>query len=165
MEIISERPIAESYEYRPPTQSQNSNMFSVSIPNLSTSRVFVDTAMKWFCTADSSPSASNSHFRAEQALAHVINLLTKVHSVSQIEQQLHRLVGKAVLRIVEIQVTCLKGHRLTALRILGKEVAKVHALCLLVMSLVCFPLRLLDNGTFVSVMVLTPLSGSLPCSN
>ena len=35
--IISERPIAESSEYRPPTQSQNSNMFSVSIPNSATS--------------------------------------------------------------------------------------------------------------------------------
>ena len=36
MAIISDRPIAESIEYRPPTQSQNPNMFAVSMPNSAT---------------------------------------------------------------------------------------------------------------------------------
>ena len=35
--IIVESPMAESIEYRPPTQSQKPNMFAVSIPNLLTS--------------------------------------------------------------------------------------------------------------------------------
>ena len=44
MASIVERPMAESIEQRPPTQSQKTNMLAVSIPNFSTSAVFVDTA-------------------------------------------------------------------------------------------------------------------------
>ena len=47
--------MAESMEYRPPTQSQNSNIFAVSIPNCATSDAFVETATKWLATALSSP--------------------------------------------------------------------------------------------------------------
>ena len=54
--IIRQRPIAESKEYRPPTQSQNPNMFAGSIPNSVTSASFVDTATKCFAMAASSPS-------------------------------------------------------------------------------------------------------------
>ncbi len=46
MAIISDRPIAEPTEYRPPTQSQNPNMLAVSIPNADTFSAFVDTATK-----------------------------------------------------------------------------------------------------------------------
>src|SRR5262249_57682419 len=53
--IIDERPIAESIEYRPPTQSQNPNMLAVSIPNADTFSAFVDTATKCFATALGSP--------------------------------------------------------------------------------------------------------------
>ena len=49
--IISDRPIAESIEYRPPTQSQNPNMFVVSMPNSRTLSALVDTATKCFATA------------------------------------------------------------------------------------------------------------------
>ena len=52
--IISDRPIAESIEYRPPTQSQNPNMFVVSMPNSRTLSALVDTATKCFATAASS---------------------------------------------------------------------------------------------------------------
>ena len=41
-----ESPIALQSEYRPPTQSQNSNMFSLSIPNFTTSFWFVERAIK-----------------------------------------------------------------------------------------------------------------------
>jgi hypothetical protein len=34
--IIVDNPMANIMEYRPPIQSQNSNMFAVSIPNLAT---------------------------------------------------------------------------------------------------------------------------------
>ena len=38
--------MAESMEYRPPTQSQNSNMLAGSIPNFVTPSVLVETATK-----------------------------------------------------------------------------------------------------------------------
>ena len=50
-----ESPIAESIEYRPPTQSQNSNMLVVSMPNSATFSAFVDTATKCLATALASP--------------------------------------------------------------------------------------------------------------
>src|SRR5271169_6928436 len=53
---IVESPIAESMEYRPPTQSQKPNMFAVSIPNLETSEAFVETATKCLATDFSSTS-------------------------------------------------------------------------------------------------------------
>ena len=46
MTAMTDRPIAESTEYRPPTQSQKPNMLSVSMPNSSTSFSLVDTATK-----------------------------------------------------------------------------------------------------------------------
>ena len=51
MAIIVERPIAESIEYRPPTQSQKPNILAVSMPNFATSSVFVETATKCLATA------------------------------------------------------------------------------------------------------------------
>src|ERR1700759_5419636 len=63
MAAITESPIAESTEYRPPTQSQNPNMLSVSMPNSSTSFLLVETATKCLATG-SSPSASVSARRA-----------------------------------------------------------------------------------------------------
>src|SRR5579883_1550369 len=66
-----ERPIAESMEYRPPTQSQNPNMFCGSIPNAATSRAFVDTATKCRATARSSPSRASSQARAARAFVRV----------------------------------------------------------------------------------------------
>ena len=63
--------MAESMEYRPPTQSQNPNMLSVSIPNLATRSALVDTATKCLATADSSPSCPITHSLAEEALVSV----------------------------------------------------------------------------------------------
>ena len=66
-----DRPIAESIEYRPPTQSQNPNMFAVSMPNLATRSALVDTATKCLATASSAPSADTTQSRAEVALVSV----------------------------------------------------------------------------------------------
>src|SRR5271168_1512332 len=55
MATMDESPIAESIEYRPPTQSQNPNMFAVSIPNFETSAAFVETATKCLAMDFSSP--------------------------------------------------------------------------------------------------------------
>ena len=67
--------MAESYEYRPPTQSQNSNMFAVSMPNFSTSSAFVETATKCFATAASSLRAASDHSRAVRALVIVSSVV------------------------------------------------------------------------------------------
>ncbi len=64
------RPIADHSEKRPPTQSQNSNMFAASMPNAVTSSVLVDSATKCLATAPS-PSASTSQARADLALVSV----------------------------------------------------------------------------------------------
>ena len=83
---IIDRPIALSSEYLPPTQSQNSNILAVSIPNFSTSSELVDSATKCFATADSSPSARTSHCLAVRAfviVSSVVNVLLAIkNSVS-----------------------------------------------------------------------------------
>ena len=71
-----ESPIAESIEYRPPTQSQNPNMLFVSIPNAATFSAFVDTATKCFATALTSPPRPLSdQSRALCALVIVSNVV------------------------------------------------------------------------------------------
>ena len=73
---INDKPIADHIEYRPPTQSQNSNMFSTSMPNSDTFSAFVDTATKCRATAASEPpSAPNTQSRAERAFVRVSNVV------------------------------------------------------------------------------------------
>ena len=67
---MTESPIADATEKRPPTQSQNSNMFVVSIPNARTASELVLSATKCFLTA-SWPSACTNHSRATRAFANV----------------------------------------------------------------------------------------------
>src|SRR5450755_2280798 len=66
-----ESPIAESIEYRPPTQSQKPNMLAVSMPNFETRSALVETATKCLATADSSPNSPTTQSRAEVALVSV----------------------------------------------------------------------------------------------
>ena len=63
--------MAESIEYRPPTQSQKPNMFAVSIPNPATRSAFVETATKCLAIAAESPSWPSTQSRAEVALVSV----------------------------------------------------------------------------------------------
>ncbi|SKS85324.1 Uncharacterised protein [Mycobacteroides abscessus subsp. abscessus] len=70
MAAMTDSPIAESTEYRPPTQSQKPNMLVVSIPNSETSLALVETATKCLDTA-SSPRAATSQRRAAVALVSV----------------------------------------------------------------------------------------------
>ena len=63
--------MAESIEYRPPTQSQKPNMLAVSMPNFATRSALVDTATKCLATASSEPSAPTIQSRAEVALVSV----------------------------------------------------------------------------------------------
>ena len=87
MATISARPMAESIEYRPPTQSQKPNMLAVSMPNSRTFSAFVLTATKCRATAASSPpSPASSQSRAVRALVSVSSvvkvLLAMMNSVS-----------------------------------------------------------------------------------
>jgi hypothetical protein len=78
MAIMVESPMAESIEYRPPTQSQNSNMFVGSMPNSTTFAVLVDRATKCLATARASPRPWSSQARALVALvmvSSVVNVL------------------------------------------------------------------------------------------
>src|SRR6266699_5528972 len=73
-----ESPMAEHIEYRPPTQSQNSNMLVVSIPNFRTSEVLVETATKCFATDLSSPpSPASDQARAVWAFV-IVSSVVKV---------------------------------------------------------------------------------------
>ena len=86
MAIIVDSPIAESIEYRPPTQSQNSNMFAVSMPKLATSPALVETATKCLATAAGSFKVFSAQSRAVCALvivSRVVNVLDEMmNSVS-----------------------------------------------------------------------------------
>ncbi len=70
--------MAESIEYRPPTQSQKPNMLAGSMPNSATFPAFVLTATKCLATAASSPSWLVSQSRADVAfvmVSRVVNVL------------------------------------------------------------------------------------------
>src|SRR5204863_9083404 len=59
----------------------------------------------------------------------------------QRDEQAHRLVGGAVLRIVEADTGRFDHHPLTSRRIGGEQVTEVHALDLAVVSLERLPRR------------------------
>ncbi len=70
--------MAESIEYRPPTQSQNPNMLAVSMPNSETFPALVETATKCFATAFGSPPRPfSAQSRAVWALV-IVSSVVKV---------------------------------------------------------------------------------------
>ena len=89
MATTTEVPMAESTEYRPPTQSQNPKAFAGSMPNSATLSSAVDTATKCFSIASFSAasvssispaalSSCSSQLRASRALvsvSRVVNVL------------------------------------------------------------------------------------------
>ncbi len=87
--IMLDSPMAESIEYRPPTQSQNPNMFAVSIPNSETRSALVDTATKWFATASGDPRADTTQSRADLALV-------RVSSVPNVLEEMMKRVSSAL---------------------------------------------------------------------
>src|SRR4029450_790157 len=88
MAIITDRPTADGSEYRPPTQSQKPNMFSVSMPNSDTFCALVLTATKCLATADSSPPRPfSSQVRASLALVSVSWV------VNVLDTTMNRVVG------------------------------------------------------------------------
>src|SRR5690606_35947970 len=74
----TDNPIADHNEYRPPTQSQNTNMLSAAIPKSVTAFSFVDTATTCLATSPLPPVFSRNHLRAVSALvivSCVVNVL------------------------------------------------------------------------------------------
>src|SRR5919106_4434257 len=84
--------MAESIEYRPPTQSQKPNMFAGSIPNSDTRSALVETATKCLAIADLSPSWLRTQSRAEMALVSVSRVVKvfddTINSVSSADRSL-----------------------------------------------------------------------------
>src|SRR5206468_10500650 len=75
---IVDSPIAESIEYRPPTQSQKPNLLVVSMPNSETLAALVETATKCFATAFASPpSRASDQSRALWAFV-IVSRVVKV---------------------------------------------------------------------------------------
>src|ERR1700757_5272944 len=73
-----DKPIEDQREYRPPTQSQKTNMFSAAIPKAVTSFALVDTATKCLATSPLPFDFSRNHFFADSALvivSCVVNVL------------------------------------------------------------------------------------------
>src|SRR5690606_4579869 len=76
-----DRPIADHKEYRPPTQSQNSNMFLVSIPKAATPFSLVLSAAKCLATSLASAPAFKNQSFADVAFAMVscvVNVLEAI---------------------------------------------------------------------------------------
>ncbi len=61
----------------------------------------------------------------------------EVRLLRQFDEQAQRLVGDAVLRIVEVQAACLRAQALAALGILGEQLAQVPSPDGLVVVLKC----------------------------
>ena len=67
------------------------------------------------------------------AAEHGIDAPGQATFLGQPEQQMNRLVGDAMLRVVEIETGGLGGQTLAAARVVGEELAKVPMANLLVM--------------------------------
>src|SRR3954449_495301 len=74
--------MAESTEERPPTQSQVTNIFEVSMPNFATASAFVDTATKCLATdLASPPRPAWDQARADQAFVIVSNAVKVLEQI------------------------------------------------------------------------------------
>src|SRR6516225_11182543 len=93
MASMVDSPTAEHMEWRSPTQSQNSNILPVSMPNFATSDGFAETATKCLPSDFSSaPSPANSQARADNAFA----IVSRV--VNESEQIINRVSEGSKLR-------------------------------------------------------------------
>ena len=68
------------------------------------------------------------------AAEHRVDAFTQAAILGELEQEGERLVGDAVLRVIEVQARCLGRETLTALRVVGKQVAQVPPLHLLMVG-------------------------------
>src|SRR3989442_637404 len=141
-------------------------MLAGSMPKRTTSARLVDTATKCRAIAASSRSAPSVQARAVAALVivsrvvnvfdetmkrvaaeHRVDAPAKVALLGQREQEAQRLVGDAVLRVVEIEPGRLGREPLAAARILGEQRSQVHAANASVMGGELLPRRELGQRT------------------
>ena len=80
------------------------------------------------------------------AAEHGVDALAQARLFGELEQQLQRLVGDAVLRVVEIDADGLDRQALAALGVVGEELAEVQPLDLLVVGLESGPSRTLAQS-------------------
>jgi hypothetical protein len=66
---------------------------------------------------------------------HGIDPVAQADSLRQLEQELERLFGDAVLRVIEVDPTCLGGHVLAALWIICEQCSQMDVTNLGVMRL------------------------------
>ena len=75
------------------------------------------------------------------AAEHRVDALTQAGPARQLQEETQRLVGDAVLRVVEVDAFAFDGQALAALRVGGEEVAQVGVAHLLEVLLERVPLR------------------------
>src|SRR5579863_10286224 len=89
------------------------------------------------------------------ASKHGVDTLTQAGLLCKLDEQPDRLIGNAVLRIIEVETCCVKREALGALRILSEELAEMYLLDIRVMCLKCLPRRALaergDDGLRLGV--------------
>ncbi len=129
MASIVESPIAESIEYRPPTQSQKPNMLSVSMPNSATPSALVETATKCFAIALWSPSASSVHRRAVWAFV-IVSSVVKVfeETMNRVSSGSRSRVAsaKSVPSTLETKRNAISRSRVVAQRLVRHHRAEVR---------------------------------------
>src|SRR5438445_511118 len=142
-------------------------MLAVSMPNVATSPAFVETATKCFATAlTSPPKPSSNHARALCALVIVsrgaqgdvqdrsplrhVDPLSPEHGVDpraqagclrQLEEEPQRLVGDAMLRVIEVDAHRLRRQALAAPGVVREEPAQMQVADLLVVGPEGLPCR------------------------
>ncbi len=128
---INDRPIADHIEYRPPTQSQNANMFAVSMPNSETFSAFVDTATKCLATAaSSSPNASSSHARAARAfvsVSRVVNVFDEMMNSVSAASRPRNASTRSAPSTFETNRNCISARLYGAQRVIGHRGPEVAA--------------------------------------
>ena len=75
------------------------------------------------------------------ALEHGVNPLPQAGFVRELQQELHRLAGDAVLRVIEINARRFGGQALAALAVIREQIAQVQRARLLTMGLEALPGR------------------------
>ena len=102
------------------------------------------------------------------AAKHGIDPRAQARLLGQLQQQLQRFVGDAILRVIEVNPYCLSRQSLPALGVVGEQLAQVKLLDLLVVCSQGFPcvttLQILQSACHLAVPFTCPqcASGSEP---
>ena len=70
---------------------------------------------------------------------HGVDARAQAGLLGELEEERQRLVGDAVLRVVEVDARRLRGEALAALRVVGEEIPQMQVADLLVVALQILP--------------------------